>query len=68
MRQATTKAGADDVSDAARHEADAYRGDNPRPLGGIWRFWASTASWWPWRRRWRQSPGARCLRGGGCKT
>lgn len=26
--------GADDVVDAARREADVYRGDNPRPLGG----------------------------------
>ena len=29
-----TQAGADHVLAAARHEADAYRGDSPRPLGG----------------------------------
>ena len=33
MRE-VTQAGADDVVDAGRHEADVYRGDNPRPLGG----------------------------------
>lgn len=33
MRE-VTQAGADDVVDAARREADVYRGDNPRPLGG----------------------------------
>jgi hypothetical protein len=49
MRE-VTQADADDVVDAARREADVYRGDNPRPLGGIWRFWVSTALWWPSRR------------------
>jgi hypothetical protein len=33
MREAT-QAGADDVVDAARREADVYRGDDPRSLGG----------------------------------
>lgn len=32
------------VVDGARKEADAYRGDNPRPLGATWRYWWSTAS------------------------
>jgi hypothetical protein len=33
MREVTQTAAAD-VADVARHEADVYRGDNPRPLGG----------------------------------
>jgi hypothetical protein len=67
MRE-VTQAGADDVVDAARREADVYRGGNPRPLGGDLAVLGVYCAVVAVATLLSALTGAGCPRGGVCKT